>query len=269
MNATCKRSIWEGKQEVIEGALRRANGNIDALPEFDQHVYRSFRKLNLTSVSDVSFQKIVKLFCRLEEFSISSFALKAPSLQSLQECTYLQSLSISFNRHMNDQVLEAIAPLQLTSLNISLCDQITDKGIQIISENFKRLKTLNIRFCSITDIAFVSIAKLANLEQLSLSGTMLSSQISWDVLSTLPNLQQLDLHSCKELDKDNLQALRNKKPDLQIIMPSLMKGPPPLPFLQTSVTLPGILFPFPPLLPPIAALPAVPPAVLPTYNLAG
>lgn len=149
----------------------------------------------------------------------------------------LESLSFSASENVTDRLLKHIAKLSnLTSLDLSLCINITDAGLFYLKD--MHLKHLNLNFCRL-----ITDKGLSNLKDLPLEGLVLNTctqltDTGFKYLKGLPlkklglsccnvtistleilktfKLEMLNLNLCRDLTKEALEKFLEENPELKI-----------------------------------------------------
>mmetsp|Transcript_1293 Transcript_1293/g.3936 ORF Transcript_1293/g.3936 Transcript_1293/m.3936 type:complete len:331 (+) Transcript_1293:103-1095(+) len=151
-------------------------------------------------------------------------------------CPALASLNVK-SKAITDIAIKALARPALTSLNIGLCEQVTDTGLEAIATNCPGLIFLKTMFCErITDTSMMAIARnCPSLARLNLGGChgltsatltavgthlsalqdlrvlFLSNAMTDAVLECIaagcPQLSHLDIGQCKQITDRSLDAV--------------------------------------------------------------
>lgn len=100
--------------------------------------------------------------------------------------------------------LSTIKDLELESLKLHNCDQLTNVGIRSLTEHQISLKVLDVSFCTrVTDASLVCICKnLANLESLNIRRCRAVTDHGIKQLRRLEHLRELDISECEQLTGD-------------------------------------------------------------------
>lgn len=131
----------------------------------------------------------------------NSKGIKEKELDTILYFKKLTYLNLS-GCHVTDRLLNQFGSFnQLKTLNLTLCESITDTGLKSLSEFCQSLQSLDLNCLSIKKIA--SLANLKNLKELTLlryEGDIPSEEYA--SLGALENLQLLFISSCSIKDKD-------------------------------------------------------------------
>ncbi|XP_034735797.1 dynein regulatory complex subunit 6 isoform X2 [Etheostoma cragini] len=174
--------------------------------------------LDAAHLSDVAFKAIAEV-AKLKTFrtegnnQLTDVSWKA--LCSSSQC--LRRLHAAECSRMTDASLKSMAKLKnLQHLDISLCNKVSDTGIQFLTEGFSstKLRELNVSYCShITDISVMRIAqRLCKLYHLNLSYCESLTDVSLEWLSG-SSICSLDISGCHIQDQGlaALERIRLKK----------------------------------------------------------
>ena len=125
----------------------------------------------------------------------------------------LQSLNIRCCGNITDEGIRAVASglPRLQSLNIEYCDNITDEGIRALANGLPQLQSLTINDCgNITDEGISALANgCTQLHSLNISWCTKITDEGVRALASglLPQLQSLDIHGCDEITDAGIRAL--------------------------------------------------------------
>ena len=128
---------------------------------------------------------------------------------SLRLCSNIGDLGIAH--------LAASSNTQLTVLDVSFCDLITDHSLTSISQGIFQLRSLGLSACSITDAGVSTLVQtVSNLRILHLGQcTRLSDKCIESISKQLPYLEFLDLYGCLNISKHKIQTLSPNMPALK------------------------------------------------------
>ncbi|XP_012263409.2 EIN3-binding F-box protein 1 [Athalia rosae] len=100
--------------------------------------------------------------------------------------------------------LSTVEHLELESLKLHGCDQLTNIGIRSLTEYQKSLKVLDVSFCTrVTDASLISIStNLVNLEVLSVRRCRAITDHGIKQIRRLKHLKELDISECEQLTGD-------------------------------------------------------------------
>ncbi len=234
------KEAWEGKEESLrnlnrlgeEGAkefLARAHEQQHSVNEwFSIEKYRPLTNevvlWALAMESDENRQKIASLSlsqCR----DITDAALS--HLAALPE---LDSLDLS-RTQITDEGLQAISNLKLRMLDLSYCENITDKGLQTVkqgklSQYLKQLKLSNCK--KVGDEGVRALRYCPNLTLLDLSGLPKLTDDGVDALGdehkdlpVAPPLQRVNLRDSTDVSEIMIDLLKSYFPNIRITRPTL------------------------------------------------
>eukprot|EP00242_Pyramimonas_sp_CCMP2087_P014610 CAMPEP_0198200836 /NCGR_PEP_ID=MMETSP1445-20131203/3757_1 /TAXON_ID=36898 /ORGANISM="Pyramimonas sp., Strain CCMP2087" /LENGTH=279 /DNA_ID=CAMNT_0043870997 /DNA_START=462 /DNA_END=1301 /DNA_ORIENTATION=- len=122
----------------------------------------------------------------------------------------VRTLHLKASLDVNDDVLRALALLTgLTSLNLSGCVQVTDKGLRAALAPLARLTNLNLAYCSgLTDKGVRALLPpLTTLTSLNLADCRGVTNEGLKALAPLTALTSLNLASCNRLTDEGVRAL--------------------------------------------------------------
>ncbi|XP_059191180.1 F-box and leucine-rich repeat protein 13 isoform X2 [Centropristis striata] len=163
--------------------------------------------LDAPHLSDVSLKAIAEVAAKLKTFQTEgnnqltdiSWEALCSSSQDLRRLHAVECC------RMTDASLKSVASLQnLHNLDISLCDKVSDTGIQYLTEGSSctKLRELNVSYCShITDTSVMRIAqRLCKLYHLNLSFCVGLTDMSLEWLSG-SSICSLDISGCNIQDQ--------------------------------------------------------------------
>jgi hypothetical protein len=128
----------------------------------------------------------------------------------------IKRLNIGNCINITDESLQKLSSShRLHDLNMAGCEQITDKGISYIGR-LQELTSINLTFCSVSDLSISALKKFRRLEKVSLNYCVEISNAGIIDLSTIDSLKYVSLNSCKNMDVYSLQVLQ-KIPRLEAL----------------------------------------------------
>lgn len=167
---------------------------------------------NLKKLKLISCERITRLSI---PNSVSYLSLKGcvgiPTygLRDLSRHTKLCVLDLSFTQ-INDDALKSIEKLTLLKkLNLSFCKNITNKGLQFISN--LRLNELNISQCNLSENCLKYLSKMTSLRLLYLNRIGKITNKGLKYLSNLTSLLNLELNDCSRVTNYGLRFIKNLK----------------------------------------------------------
>ena len=91
---------------------------------------------------------------------------------------------------------------------VTYCEQITDTGLEHISDNLKNLQSLDLMWCNfITDTGLGYISKLEKLQRLKFYDSKQITDDGLEHISKLPQLKVLDLSCCRKITDTGLEHI--------------------------------------------------------------
>lgn len=214
---------------------------------------QSLEYLDIDGITDIHDYAVV---CMTKELShclknlfLDGEHLTDAAYQSLQACTKLEKLGVSFCEQMTDKGLSGVSGLKyltwlklrkgsqltpegLTSLffngrlpllayvNLGECCLMDDNVLKALSRSCPRLVHLVLHWCwEVTDVGISAvIAACPRLRVLGLVGVVqLTGTAFVDLPSALPDLRILDLEQCNSVDDTILQRIVARKPSLKVL----------------------------------------------------
>jgi len=141
----------------------------------------------------------------------------------------LQYLSMSNCDGINSEILQGIARIRLTDLDISSCN-IDDDCLTVVSQirslnnlcirdndtitstGLSQLKNLllsqlDISMCNIDDFCISTVCSITSLTSLSVSDNYRITSTGLSLLADLQGLQYLDIRSCRQIDSQHLHCI--------------------------------------------------------------
>ncbi|CAH0404167.1 unnamed protein product [Chilo suppressalis] len=150
---------------------------------------------------------------RIQYLDLSVCSIDYVTLNCLIErCPALKKLSLE-NVPVNDETCELIGKCtQLETLNLTMAQGITMKGLMSILKGCLCLQSLNISWCCLSESTLeVLVSYLPQkLQRLNVAGArILKDDMVKQLVSRCPRLLELDLSDCSSLSEDALQALQS------------------------------------------------------------
>jgi hypothetical protein len=142
-----------------------------------------------SSVDGLGLDKLKK--CPLKKLELNGSLINDTNVHYIAQFP-LQSLSI-FHGRITDQALAVFHKLPLTELNLELCENIGDHGIQLLAT--LPLQKLNLRFTKITDLSFITLKNLP-LRSLNVGYTPITDNAFQDLPKSL---EEIELYNCRQL----------------------------------------------------------------------
>ncbi|CAL4123154.1 unnamed protein product [Meganyctiphanes norvegica] len=157
----------------------------------------------------------------IKEISLGRTGIDSGSLEQLSMLPGLQltSLHLMSCEQLSNTGVQLLCQnqKQLEDLDLSLCSKITDHALLAISQNLKNLRILNLRRCNgITERGIVTLSELKILEKLDLSNleNITSKSIEIALLGFIrPTLSWLSL-AALQLDWSVVEGLATSAPNL-------------------------------------------------------
>eukprot|EP00191_Tetraselmis_sp_GSL018_P020126 CAMPEP_0177586400 /NCGR_PEP_ID=MMETSP0419_2-20121207/5050_1 /TAXON_ID=582737 /ORGANISM="Tetraselmis sp., Strain GSL018" /LENGTH=744 /DNA_ID=CAMNT_0019076285 /DNA_START=650 /DNA_END=2883 /DNA_ORIENTATION=+ len=172
-------------------------------------------------ITDTGLKSLAPLRCTLSHLNLSGCQLVTEigvsSLCCLTQLTNLTVLHLGYaNPAVTDVTLGALRPLsKLESLSLSglqlNATRVTDHGIACIAASFASLRHLNLMWLNVSDAGCAMLATLQGLQSLSLRGCHRITAVGVARLSTLTNLEALNLLNLPEFNVSDA-ALRSLVP---------------------------------------------------------
>ncbi|CAG7718281.1 unnamed protein product [Allacma fusca] len=160
--------------------------------------------LDCIHVADLVFSSVAKLPC-LRSFTIQAYHVTDAALSSFNSKLNLNLTTLKLNscwELTNQAILHIVSSLpHLETLSLSGCSKVTDEGIEILAENLTVLKSLDLSWCSrITDSSLECIAcDLVSLQQLILDRCTLVTDLGIGYLATMSSLRLLSIRWCSSI----------------------------------------------------------------------
>lgn len=158
----------------------------------------------------------IKGLTNLRDLKLHNYIITTSGFETIaSHFPQLRVLNLSRCENFTDKALQKIAQAhpELQHLDVSGCDKLTDVGIKALSEHCKKLEVLDLNsdFTShriIRDEAIVNIAKSCpNLLRLNLAGSMVKDQALFAIAANLKQLQSLDLSYCRNFTNMGIWAV--------------------------------------------------------------
>ncbi len=130
-------------------------------------------------------------------------------VQIIKNCPNLEVLSLYASNITNEEFTKLISELpRLTSLYLTLCNQITDEGIQTLRLHLPELQWIDIQNCEkVTKEGIKAIGSLTSLKGLELSCHLLADEDLKGILSSLTQLTALQLNKGYNLTDEGLKDI--------------------------------------------------------------
>ncbi|XP_033231120.1 F-box/LRR-repeat protein 7-like isoform X2 [Belonocnema kinseyi] len=169
-------------------------------PDHLCNVIEKFQKLNTLVldtcryIDDLGMLKLLSQAGTLKNLGLigGSHSLSARGIKCIPQLIHLEKLNIKGNSLVDDEFLEALAVKceQLTYLNISCCEKVTNNGV-------------------------LSISTLPHLQHLIISQL---TCVSDRFLGRIHNLRVLDCQYCPRMSDEGLGILVERSPELRILI---------------------------------------------------
>ena len=168
-------------------------------------------------VGDLGVVSLVRSLKNLTDLDLDGCVkITDESLKAIGEATYcLKALHLQGCYLITDLGLEYLANADLKNslqyLYLAECDRISDAGIVYLKQMVGLIR-LDLSKCgdNITDSGILAIAKLQNIEILSLSWLINISDTSlFEIASNCLKLKTVDLNGCEAITGEGLRALAN------------------------------------------------------------
>ncbi|XP_042205551.1 dynein regulatory complex subunit 6-like isoform X2 [Homarus americanus] len=110
--------------------------------------------------------------------------------------------------------LSKVPGLQLQSLHLMSCDQLSKSGIQLLCENQKSITDLDLSLCSrITDYAVLSVCQhLPNIKKLNLRRCQGITEVGIRALGQLKHLEELNISHLEAVTSESVEEALGKEP---------------------------------------------------------
>lgn len=160
----------------------------------------------------------------LKHLSFSNTLIDGSALKSLSEVTNLNldTLQVHSCDQLTNTGILALTKHQtsLRELNIGLCTRVTDQSLLYICNNLINLESLNIQRCrAVTDLGIAELVKLKKLKSLNISQCELITKdgiAKGLCFQENEVIRELDIHSLN-LDQTALIMISEKLPNLEIL----------------------------------------------------
>ncbi|CUF53340.1 receptor-type protein kinase, putative [Bodo saltans] len=191
------------------------------------HLHGLHQLLNLNvrlcnKLTDIGIATIATTLCQLRELDVS--ACKSISCSrtdtgiiaissSLHE---LQVLNLSECAHITDEGIASLTALyRLQHLALNRCEKITDAGLCGLFFSLPLLQHVElVQLCSITDKAFTSLAACCSqMRHVSASGCVNMTDVGLLSLSSLHQLDHIDVHRCYSITASAFVKLQEQRPN--------------------------------------------------------
>ncbi|KAL0809087.1 hypothetical protein ABMA28_012715 [Loxostege sticticalis] len=129
----------------------------------------------------------------------------------LQRCSGLKKLSLE-SVQLDDRTCELIGKCNnLETLNLTMAQGITDKGLTSILEGCTSLASLNISWCNLTEEALNVLVTMLpqKLQRLNVGGArIMTNEMVIKLVERCPRLLELDLSDCSRVSGSGVQAVQ-------------------------------------------------------------
>ncbi|XP_034951235.1 S-phase kinase-associated protein 2 [Chelonus insularis] len=152
---------------------------------------------------------------KLQYLDLSMAVISSTSLAELLfKCKKLKKLSLE-KGNLNEECCKAISEnTELTVLNLTMCEGINVHGIQHLMK-LTKLTTFNISWCSLDSRSISLICKLLSrsITRLNIAGCRktITDEDVQELVTSCPNLIELDLSDCTLLTMNSIQSILNLK----------------------------------------------------------
>ena len=105
--------------------------------------------------------------------------------------------------------LEALGEraLSLRHLNVKSCPQITDEGLECLTEGCKQLRSFALQRCGVTGKGIVSLAKGCDLKDLEIGALPITDNVLRQVSRECKNLATITLFNCDAITCEGLRFI--------------------------------------------------------------
>uniref|UniRef100_A0A336MLE4 CSON003285 protein n=1 Tax=Culicoides sonorensis TaxID=179676 RepID=A0A336MLE4_CULSO len=153
---------------------------------------------------------------KLQYLDLSMATISESALELfLSKCRKLKKLSLEHVKINEDVLVEIGANSQIDSLNLTMCEGITQIGVQVIGIRLKNLRCLNISWTNLTQRALEIFVQYITPEllRLNIAGcrTTMTDQILAALVDRCPKLVELDISDCPKLTTEGLKVLLKLK----------------------------------------------------------
>ncbi|KAJ3175998.1 hypothetical protein HK101_010525 [Irineochytrium annulatum] len=182
-----------------------------------EHRWTMLEKLNLTYCKQIGDGQLEKILCRTTEVS------------DLRLRSHLASLDLSDCEQVSDKCLKWIASscYNLTHLNLRFCTRITNGGLYDLSLGCQSFRSLDLSHClSLTDAAVVFFSdSIRNLRSLKLRRCRkMTDGIATYLMRAAPSLRLVDLTGCPHVTVQAKMAMQLALPNTEIRMDARRDG---------------------------------------------
>ena len=142
--------------------------------------------------------------CKLLLLDLSMAQVSCPSLvQIFNKCYRLKKISLE-HVTVNAQVMAALSKsTELEVINLAMAEGLEDQGIKALLGNCRKIRELNLAWTYLNSIgaSIVSSNLSISVERLNLSGCRkyLTDENVYNIVTSCPNLRELDLSDCTGL----------------------------------------------------------------------
>ncbi|XP_053643192.1 F-box/LRR-repeat protein 2 isoform X2 [Cherax quadricarinatus] len=177
------------------------------------------RKLSLAGCQITFHEAIYKRFYPEDgRISVSDHVLTFKHILKFIEEKSSTLKEISLGRTIADSEslynLSMVPGLQLESVHLMSCDQVSKSGIQLLCENQKTITDLDLSLCSrITDYAVLAVCQyLPNLKKLNLRRCQGITENGIRALGQLRNLEELNISHLEAITSKSVEEALGKEP---------------------------------------------------------
>nr|XP_018915416.1 PREDICTED: uncharacterized F-box/LRR-repeat protein C02F5.7-like [Bemisia tabaci] len=162
---------------------------------FHPGLYKKFYSSHVLEKEEAPSENVLT-FCNVLRCLIK----RAPTIKSLDfTCTLVDSTALT--------EVAALPNLNLESVSLVTCDQLSNSGILALTQHQKSLRVLDLSSCSrITDVALISICdSLKMLVELSVRNCRAITDLGASNFWKLTSLEKLDFSQCESVTSEGVQ----------------------------------------------------------------
>ncbi|XP_010543170.1 PREDICTED: F-box/LRR-repeat protein 3 [Tarenaya hassleriana] len=150
--------------------------------------------------------------CRfLEELDLTDNEIDDEGLKSISSCLNLSSLKVGICLNITDKGLSYIgmACSNLCELDLYRSVGITDVGVSSVARGCSKLEAINMSYCrDVTDMSLVRLSKCPRLKTLECRGCPLVTSLGMAAIAVgCKGLAKLDLKKCQNIDDSTMITL--------------------------------------------------------------